>query len=93
MVIVKFRNRFAKYDILENRSKLKGSGVSVTEHLTAANLQLLADTRKVVGFTNVWTSQTKILANFENTITHIKNTADIDDLRNQLALKFPDLFI
>ena len=43
VVIVKFRNRFAKYDVYDNRKNLKGTGVSITEHLTAANLKGLGN--------------------------------------------------
>ena len=90
VVLVKFRNRFAKYDIYNNRKNLKGSGVSVTEHLTAANLQLLSDTRAAVGFVNVWTSQTKILANFDGDIMHIKDANDLKNLHEKCLLKYPD---
>ena len=44
VVIVKFKSRFMKYDIYDNRSKLKGTGISVTEHLTPENLNLLNKT-------------------------------------------------
>ena len=90
VVLVKFRNRFAKYDVYDNRFNLKGTGVAVTEHLTSANLQLLSDTKKAIGFSNVWTSQTKILANFEGEISHVKNSQDIAELKRKFMEKFPD---
>ena len=90
VILVKFRNRFAKYDIYDNRKELKGTGVSVTEHLTAANLQLLAEARATVGFVNVWTSQTKILANFDGVITHVKGAEEIKNLREKFLQKYPE---
>ena len=89
VVIVKFKSRFAKNDVYDNRSKLKGTGVSITEHLTKKNLQLLKATRDIVGFINVWTSQTKILANLEGEVFHIKTSKDLEDLKTKCSSKFP----
>ena len=88
--IVKFKSRFMKHDIYDNRAKLKGSGVSITEHLTPEKLNLLSQVRNAVGFTNVWTSQTKILANFEGEVMHINGEADLEKLKVKCAEVFPD---
>ena len=90
VVIVKFKSRFMKYDIFDNRSKLKGTGISITEHLTVYNLQLLKEARDVVGFENVWTSQNKILANLEGNIHRISSPDDIVSLKEKCAEAFPD---
>lgn len=90
VVLVKFRNRFAKYDIYDNRFKLKGTGISVTEQLTTANQRLQDAARNAVGYVNVWTSQTKILANFEGVVTHVKSNDDIKKLIHTRAAKFPE---
>ena len=90
VVIIKFKSRFMKYDIYDNRAKLKGTGVSVTEHLIPENLDLLSKTREVIGFTNVWTSQTKILANLEGEIIHVKDSRDIEELKKKCLDAFPE---
>lgn len=90
VVLVKFKSRFMKHDIYDNRTKLKGTGISITEQLTPENRKLLNSTRDTVGFVNVWTSQTKILANLEGTIYHIKNQSDVDKLKQKCNETFPD---
>ena len=71
-----------KHNIYDNQAKLKNTGVSVTEHLTSANLDLLNKTRDVIGFVNVWTSQTKILANLDGTVYHIQDISALDNVIN-----------
>ena len=89
VVIVKFSSRFARNDVYDNRSKLRGSGISITEHLTKNNLNLLKDARAIVGFRNVWTSQTKILANLEGEVVRVQSTEDLDGLKQKVAVAFP----
>ena len=90
LIIVKFASRFARNEIFSKRSKLQGTGVVIMEHLTKKNLQLLDDAKAVVGFPNVWTSQTKIYANLEGTVTCIRNYADIENLRARCRTIFPE---
>ena len=90
VIIVKFASRFARNDVYKNRSKLKGSGVSITEHLTNKNLGLLKEARAIAGFVNVWTSQTKIYANLEGEVMHIKASKDLENLKAKCSTLFPD---
>lgn len=79
-----------KHDIYNHRSKLKNTGISITEHLTDENQQLVRDAREVIGFVNVWTSQNKILANLEGTVHTIKCPNDIVLLRENCKKSFPE---
>ena len=64
----------------------------ITEHLTKTkkNLNLLKETRAVVGFTNAWTSQTKVFANLEGDVHVIKNCKDLEKLSEKCAIAFPE---
>ena len=64
--------------------------MSITEHLTKKNLQLLKDTRAVVGFVNVWTSQTKIFANLKGEVRKIRSSKDLEELKIKCASLFPE---
>lgn len=90
VVVVKFKSRFMKYDIFENRFNLKGTGVSITEHLTPNNSNLLRQARQVIGFVNVWTSHNKILANLEGSVYTIASSKDITALKQKCDELFPD---
>ena len=48
--------------ILANRKKLKGSGITIAEDLTAANAKLYNDCRKHGNFINVWTKNGTVMA-------------------------------
>ena len=90
VVIIKFSSRFARNDVFSKRKFLKGTGITLTEHLTKTNLKLLDDTKAVIGYANVWTQQTKIYANLEGNVMRIKNTLDIEKLEANCLSVFPD---
>ena len=62
-VIVKFVRRLTKLEVLENRWRLKGSGIVIAEDLTPANNKLFWELRESCGAKNVWTRDSKIYVN------------------------------
>ena len=62
VVIVRFNNRTIRDTIYDNKRFLKNhnSNVSITEHLTDANLELLDGARDLLGFRNVWTRSCRV---------------------------------
>ena len=58
----------------------KDCGVSVREHLTSFNAGLLTSAKLLVGNKNVWTSQTKIFAKFNNEKMLLRSYHDIEHL-------------
>ena len=62
-VIVKFVRRTTKLEILENRYKLKGSGIVLAEDLTPENNKLFWELREHMGKRNVWTRDCQIYVN------------------------------
>ena len=62
-IIVKFVRRTTKLDILENRHRLKGSGIVIAEDLTPENNKLFWELRDAFGKFNVWTRDCQIFVN------------------------------
>ena len=47
--------------IYRNKKKLKGTGISVTESLTAKKINMLVKAREEDSFNNVWSQDGKIM--------------------------------
>ena len=62
-IIVKFCRRDIRNMLFYKKRELKGTGVSFSEHLTPANLELYKEAQKLEGATT-WTSQCKIFVQF-----------------------------
>ena len=60
-IIVKLSNYDVRKKVFSNKRNLKGSNVSITESLTPKCMEILKKPRIEHGFTNVWTSDGKIL--------------------------------
>ena len=80
VVIIKFANRWVKYDIMRCASDLAFSPFSVTEHLTPYTLKLLSLAGELVGRQNVWTFKTIVYATYKNMKYAIKNFRDLKSL-------------
>ena len=61
-IIVKLTSYRKRKEILDNRKKLKNSGVSIVEDLTSRNQKLLAVTRGTKGVQAAWSSDGRIIA-------------------------------
>lgn len=59
-IIVKFVQRSKKDTILHKRRQLKGTGITITEDLTTANLNTLKEIRDRPNVSNAWTVNGKI---------------------------------
>ena len=77
-VIIKFSNRWVKHEVLKRQGELKGSGLTVTEHLTPYTLQLLSHARNIVGEKNVWTYNTIVYAQHKGIRHRIQTSKDLD---------------
>lgn len=60
-IIVKLTRYNMRSKIFVNKKRLKGKKISITESLTARRMKMLNKARDEMGFTNVWTSDGKIL--------------------------------
>ena len=60
-IIVKFASHNDKHKVLRNKKRLKGKKISITESLTKTRMAKLNEARDVFSFTNVWTSDGRIL--------------------------------
>lgn len=80
-IVVKFVSRLVRNELFYNKSALKGSGVSISEHLTKHQQDLQDKVRTALGYdAKVWSNQGKIfgivkgqkhLFRTENDIKHI----------------------
>ena len=78
VVIVKFCRRDIRNEIFYAKRDLKGSGISISEHLTTANLNLYNEAQKVPN-SKTWTSQCKIFIKVEGHDKKVVNSKqDID---------------
>ena len=79
-VIVKFARRLTKFEVLENRFRLKGSGIVVAEDLSPANTRLFWEMRDTFGQRNVWTRDCKIYVNTREGIRQVNQTNRLETL-------------
>ena len=66
-IIVKFVRYNSHNRIYRNKKKLKGTGISVTESLTAKRINMLEKAREEHTFNNVWSQDGKIMFFDKNT--------------------------
>ena len=66
-MIVKFMRYIIRNRIYKNKKKLKGTGISVTESLTAKEINMLEKARKEHTFNNAWSQDGKIMFFDKNT--------------------------
>ena len=60
-IIVKLSRNNVRKKVFSNKKNLKGSNISITESLTPKRMEILKKARVEHAFTNVWTSDGKIL--------------------------------
>ena len=60
-IIVKLTRYNTRKKVFASKRKLKGTGVTITESLSAKSMKQLNKTREEHGFTNVWNTNGKIL--------------------------------
>ena len=66
-IIVKFVRYTSRNRIYRNKKKLKGTGISLTESLTAKRINVLEKAREEHTFNNVWSQDGKIMFFDKNT--------------------------
>ena len=66
-IIVTFVRHSTRNGIYRNKEKLKGTGISVTESLTARRINMLEKAREKHTFNNVWSQDGKIMFLDRNT--------------------------
>jgi len=76
-IIIKFVSYKQRSLVFQNKKKLKGSGIIITEDLTKNRLSLYKTACDVYGPRNTWSKDGCILVNFEGTIKRINNPSDI----------------
>ena len=86
-VIIKFANRWVKTAIIKCSADLKGSGLSVTEHITPYTSQLLKAASDVVGAKNTSVYNTTVFAEHGGFRYPIKNTKDLKALTEKVKAK------
>ena len=62
VLLIKFCNRWVRDMIFFNKKDLRGSGISISEHLTPFTRQLLAAAQTSYGVDNVWTRNCVVTA-------------------------------
>ena len=60
-ITVKLTRYNTRKKLFASKRKLKGTGVSITENLTSKRMEQLNKAREEHGFTNIWTTDGKIL--------------------------------
>ena len=61
-MIVRFKDRSQRYEILRNRAKLKRSGRSIAEDMTRDNVTLMRQAEESNCFQSVWFTNGKVKA-------------------------------
>ena len=79
-IIVKFKGYDSREEVFKNKRYLKGSGVMVTENLTAKRYKLLLKCFEKLGKGNVWTLDGRITTKIENKYITINDESDLEKL-------------
>ena len=61
-ILVRFRNRYIKEDVIRARKKLKGQQINITDDITRENMTLMDSARKSGYFESVWFYNAKVHA-------------------------------
>ena len=64
--MVRFISRDLRDELFYSKKSLKGTGYSISEHLTSYNIDLLRYAKEVVGRNNAWSDQGMIYINTPN---------------------------
>ena len=81
LVIIRFCSRLIRNKIFSMKKCLKGTGFSITEHLTQSNLKLLKAAQKRLGNVKyAWTHYGKIIINLDGVIKSVHNFNELDYL-------------
>ena len=79
LIIVRLCSRLIRNEIFSMKRNLKGTGYSITEHLTTYNLQLLKAAQERMGDKKMaWTHYGKVLIDIDGKIKSIRNFDDLD---------------
>ena len=89
-VIARFAVRDVRNEIFYKRMFITNPNVTVTEHLTAQNLNLLKIAQNLLGASNAWSSQTKLYGKAGREVCRINCRDDIDLLLG-MKLSFDQL--
>ena len=81
-IIVKFVSYKYRSLVFYNKSKLKNTGILITESLTKKRLALMNDAVVKVGRKNVFTSDGRIFVTHNNNRIRIINNGDVVNLPN-----------
>ena len=81
-IIVQFVSRKAKKDVIGNRKKLRGSGVSIAEDLTPSNVRRLSAIKSLDCVVQSWSFEGKLFAKNKN--GHVKEVLARDLLTEKL---------
>ena len=85
IVLIKFSNRDIRNKIFYAKRALKGTNISITEHLTPATLELLSFAKNEFGRDCVWTNQTKVIVKIRDNKYTLRNIDDVDRLKSHIC--------
>lgn len=78
-IIARLKDRSDKAEIITNRRKLKGTGISITEDITRENLKLIEEAEKSKNYEAVWFSNGKVRAKLKGGVNKIRNLQIFDE--------------
>ena len=85
MVIIRFVRRVVRNNVFFKRRNLKGTSISISDHLTRSNFRLFEQAKAAFGYENTWTSMSKIFINCGGKRYEIKSSHDINNILNFTA--------
>ena len=82
VVIVRFVRRVVRNNVFFKRRFLKGTNISISDHLTRQNKEIFDEARAVFSAANTWTSLSKVFVNFGGQRYEMKSLTDVQNLNN-----------
>ena len=81
-VIVRFVRRVIRNNVFFKRRHLKGTDISISDHLTRLNKAIFDEAKSIFGSDNTWTSLSKIFVSVNGRRYEMKSLADVESLHS-----------
>lgn len=79
-ILITFTNENTKKTVIQNRGKLKGTGISIAEDVTPQRYKLFREAKEKLGKENVWIAGGEIRAQIGQQRRVIKDKEELDQL-------------
>ena len=88
VILIRFRSKASRELVMKHRRKLKNTGISISDDLTAWNMEILRNLRDDDRIENTWSWNGKLFCEFKSSDVRVpvRPFESVEDLQNKLEL-------